>query len=80
MLMFFNFLTFIFFIHITSTVSIFCLLIDFIHFMIIIKIWSIDEISFIHNNSIYLSLFFYLNLWISEENSLHECLISFRNI
>ena len=59
---FFNFFTFTFFIHITFTTSILHLLTDFAHLTIIIKIQSVDEISFIHDDSIYLSSFSCLNL------------------
>ena len=60
-LMFFNFFTFMFSIHIIFTAFILCLLADFAHFMIMIKIWSVDEISFIHDDSICSGLFSYLN-------------------
>ena len=62
MFMFFNFFIFMFFIHTIFMTFILCLITDFAHFMIIIKIQNVDEISFIHDNSIYLNLFSCLNL------------------
>ena len=79
MLMFFDFFMFTFFIHTTSMTSILCLLADFAHFTTMIKTQNVDGISFTHDSSICLSLFSCLNLWISEEDLLHEYLILFRN-
>ena len=68
-----------FFIHTTFTAFILYLLIDFTHFTTIIKIWSVNEISFIHDSSICLNLFFYLNFQINEENFFYKHLILCKN-
>ena len=66
-------------IHIIFTVFILHLLTDFAHFTIIIRIQSINGISFTYDSSICLDSFSCLNFQINEKNSFHECLILFKN-